>query len=137
MIAIGGMFSSCDNLPNDPGDDSYQPIVIDDGGSGDIGDTGDTNDDNNSENDYIVVFTKDGPVETDIPNYLVDEETVKTLQDYILECWEDSHRNNKYNHGTYVSCIAHLTRDMVRAGIITGAEKGVIDALAARSEEGK
>lgn len=37
------------------------------------------------------------------------------------------------NHGGYVSCIAHLTNQLVSSSIITGAQKGSIQSCAARS----
>jgi hypothetical protein len=41
------------------------------------------------------------------------------------------------NHGQFVSCIAHLTNEMVKAGTITGEQKGVIQSIAGASDIGK
>jgi hypothetical protein len=41
------------------------------------------------------------------------------------------------NHGEFVSCVAHVTNDFVAAGLITGAEKGVIQSEAGSSACGK
>ncbi len=41
------------------------------------------------------------------------------------------------NHGEYVSCVAEVSRDLHAAGIITGKQKGQIQAQAAQSECGK
>ena len=38
------------------------------------------------------------------------------------------------NHGQFVSCVAHLTNEWKRAGLITGQEKGRIQSCAARSD---
>ncbi|MGM0577754.1 MAG: hypothetical protein ACQEXJ_18650 [Myxococcota bacterium] len=45
------------------------------------------------------------------------------------DCW--------WNHGSYVSCVAHETNQARRAGLITGREKGMIQQQAARSDVGK
>ena len=34
------------------------------------------------------------------------------------------------NHGKFVSCVSHLTNDLKKAGIITGAQKGAIQSCA-------
>ena len=44
---------------------------------------------------------------------------------------------NVNGHGKYVRCVAHTTRDLKRAGDITGKEKGRIVRCAARSDIGK
>jgi hypothetical protein len=41
------------------------------------------------------------------------------------------------NHGRYVSCVAHLTNRLKKAGDISGKEKGKIQSCAARSDIGK
>jgi len=38
------------------------------------------------------------------------------------------------NHGSLVSCVAHLTNAWKKAGLITGKEKGAIQSCAARSD---
>jgi len=52
----------------------------------------------------------------------------KLISEYIAQCAADAG-----NHGRFVNCVVKLTRDLVRAGIITGREKGVIDACAGRA----
>jgi hypothetical protein len=37
------------------------------------------------------------------------------------------------NHGGYVSCMTHVTSDLVRAGIVTGQQKAKIQSCAARA----
>lgn len=38
------------------------------------------------------------------------------------------------NHGKYVSCTSHLTNDLKKGGVITGAEKGAITSCAAQAD---
>jgi hypothetical protein len=38
------------------------------------------------------------------------------------------------NHGTFVSCVARLTNQLKRAGILTGREKGAIQRCAAQAD---
>ncbi len=49
-----------------------------------------------------------------------------TISDLIAECAEDVG-----NHGKFVSCVAKLTNDLKKAGIISGKEKGTIQSCAA------
>lgn len=51
-----------------------------------------------------------------------------TLSDLVGMCVEGAK-----NHGKYVSCVAQLTNDLKKAGIITGAEKGAITSCAAQA----
>ncbi|HEV8578806.1 MAG TPA: PA domain-containing protein [Thermoanaerobaculia bacterium] len=37
------------------------------------------------------------------------------------------------NHGGFVSCVAHLTNDLKKAGVITGAQKGAIQSCAGQA----
>jgi hypothetical protein len=41
------------------------------------------------------------------------------------------------NHGKYVSCVARLTNSYKKQKLLTGAEKGLIQSCAARSDIGK
>jgi hypothetical protein len=52
-----------------------------------------------------------------------------TISDRIAEC-ADSARN----HGKFVSCVAHLTNDLKKTGIINGEEKGKIQSCAAQAD---
>lgn len=49
----------------------------------------------------------------------------KLVSDWIEECAASAK-----NHGKFVSCVAHLTNDLKRAGFITGSEKGAIQSCA-------
>ncbi len=52
-----------------------------------------------------------------------------TMADMITECADGA-----VNHGQFVSCVAHLTNEWKRAGLITGEEEGRIQSCAARSD---
>ena len=52
-----------------------------------------------------------------------------TISDKIAECAAGAG-----NHGQFTSCVAHLTNDLKRAGIITGQEKGAIESCAAQAD---
>jgi len=51
-----------------------------------------------------------------------------TISDQIQKCALGAR-----NHGGFVSCVAHLTNDLKKAGIISGAQKGAIQSCAARA----
>ncbi len=50
-----------------------------------------------------------------------------TMNDFIAQCADGAK-----NHGQFVSCIAHLTNDWKKAGLISGQEKGKIQKCAAQ-----
>ncbi len=52
-----------------------------------------------------------------------------TMLDHIAQCAADAR-----NHGAFVSCVAHLTNEWKRAGLISGAEKGRIQSCAAHAD---
>jgi hypothetical protein len=52
---------------------------------------------------------------------------------FISEWIEQCAREAK-NHGKFVSCVAHLTNDLKREGIITEKEKGIIQRCAAQTK---
>jgi hypothetical protein len=52
-----------------------------------------------------------------------------TLFDLITQC-----AGGAVNHGEFVSCVAHLTNDLKRDGMITGKEKGKIQKCAAKAD---
>lgn len=52
-----------------------------------------------------------------------------TISGNIAACAE-----NARNHGQFVSCVAHLTNDLVSDGYITGKEKGQIQRCAAKAD---
>ena len=51
-----------------------------------------------------------------------------TISDEIAACAE-----NSFNHGKFVSCVAHLTDDLKRAKTISGWEKGAIQSCAGQA----
>ena len=55
-----------------------------------------------------------------------------SLSDQITECADGAK-----NHGKFVSCVAHLTNDLKKAKVISGAQKGKIQSCAAHSDIGK
>jgi hypothetical protein len=55
-----------------------------------------------------------------------------TMSDLIEQC-----SIGKKNHGQFASCISHLTNDWMKAGHISGAEKGAMQSCAAKSDIGK
>ena len=48
--------------------------------------------------------------------------------------WINDCASNAKNHGKFVSCVAHLTNDLKKAGLITGSEKGSIQSCAAQAD---
>ena len=52
----------------------------------------------------------------------------KLVSEWITECGE-----NAKNHGKFVSCVAGLTNELKKAGVITGEEKGAIQSCAAQA----
>lgn len=51
-----------------------------------------------------------------------------SMQDMINDCATDAK-----NHGAFVSCVAHLTNQWKKDGLISGADKGAIQSCAAGS----
>lgn len=52
-----------------------------------------------------------------------------TISDLIMQCADGVN-----NHGEFVSCVAHLTNNLKRAGTITGQQKGAIQSCAAQAD---
>jgi hypothetical protein len=52
-----------------------------------------------------------------------------TISDLIRECAEEAK-----NHGKFVRCVAHLSNELKKDGLITGKEKGAIQSCAAQSD---
>jgi hypothetical protein len=52
-----------------------------------------------------------------------------TISGSIAECAADAR-----NHGEFVSCVSHLTNELVKDGYLTGKEKGKIVSCAARAD---
>ncbi len=49
-----------------------------------------------------------------------------TISDMVSHCAADAG-----NHGAFTSCVAHLTNDLKKAGVITGNQKGAMQSCAA------
>ena len=52
-----------------------------------------------------------------------------TIADQVAACAEGA-----TNHGGFVSCVAHLTSDLKKAGVITGKEKGAIQSCTGQAD---
>jgi hypothetical protein len=52
-----------------------------------------------------------------------------TISDLILEC-----ADNAKNHGKFIRCVSHLTRDLKRQGIITRKQKRAIRRCAVKAK---
>jgi hypothetical protein len=71
--------------------------------------------------DNIVIYGCD----TGVPDQSYKE---KPISEWIEECAESAR-----NHGTFVSCVAKLTNNLKKAGLITGSEKGAIQSCAGQA----
>jgi len=70
----------------------------------------------------IIIDGCDTGVEDQVLNGL-------SISEKIVRCGEGAR-----NHGKFVSCVAHLTNDLKKAGIINGKEKGAIQSCAAQAD---
>jgi hypothetical protein len=61
-----------------------------------------------------------------VPNTLLSNGC--TISDRIRQC-----ASGARNHGAFVSCVAHLTKQLVRSGAITGIQKDAIMSCAGSS----
>jgi hypothetical protein len=52
-----------------------------------------------------------------------------TISDLVADCAEEA-----TNHGQFVSCIAHVTNDLKKNGIITSQEKNALQGCAAQAD---
>ena len=52
-----------------------------------------------------------------------------TIADLVADCAESA-----TNRGQFVSCIAHLTNDLKKNGVITGQQKGTLQRCAAQAD---
>ena len=68
-----------------------------------------------------------GNIDTGVPNRLFD--TGCTSSDLIARLAVPG-----ANHGSFVSAVAHLTNEWLKAGLITGKQKGAIQSAAARTK---
>ena len=68
-----------------------------------------------------------GNIDTGVPNRLFD--TGCTSSDLIARLAVEGS-----NHGSFVSAVAQLTNEWLKAGLITGKQKGAIQSAAARTK---
>jgi hypothetical protein len=73
----------------------------------------------------VVIEVCDSEAQNQLPN---DE----CIYDQIMTCALGAR-----SHGTFVSCVADVTDDLERSGLVTGSEKGAIQSCAAKSGKGK
>jgi PA domain-containing protein len=68
--------------------------------------------------------------DTGVPNtfFLSGPNAGCTISDLIRRC-----AANAGNHGGFVSCVAHLTNELKKDGLITGSQKGAIMSCAAQA----
>ncbi len=130
LLIVGTfVFVGCSDAPVNWNDakNHPQPIVYD-------GDPGDSEDYTpcTTENEQFRKFLDDVATALGIDLYevMLNDEALSCA---FLACLESHYKN----HGAFVSCIAHLTNDMMKVGIITGKQKGVIQSIAAQSDIGK
>jgi len=67
-----------------------------------------------------------GGCDSGVPNTIFSNGC--TISDRIQQCAADAQ-----NHGKFVSCVAHLTNDLKKAGVITGQQEGAIQSCAAQA----
>ena len=135
---LDGVGDACDVCPYDADDDldddgvcgdvdncpeNFNPDQADYDGDG-IGDEcdDDADDDGVTDDEDECLFTDLGD--------LVNEDGCSIEQ--LCPC-----ENDWKNHGAYVKCVAHVTNEFKKAGLITGAEKGAIVSEAGRSDCGQ
>lgn len=68
-----------------------------------------------------------GTCDSGVPN--TTSPTGCTISDLVQHCAAGAK-----NHGGFVSCVANLTNDLKKAGIITGNQKGSIQSCAAKAQ---
>ena len=74
---------------------------------------------------YLATIVIDG-CDTGVRDRLADDDTL--ISQKIDECAESAK-----NHGQFLRCVASLTNDLKKDGIITGKEEGAIISCAARA----
>jgi hypothetical protein len=82
---------------------------------------------------YVIEWDVDATVivagcDTGVPNLEVDSTTHCTIADLVAQCAAQAR-----NHGDFVSCVAKLTNELKKAGLITGEQKGRIQSCAAQA----
>jgi hypothetical protein len=68
-----------------------------------------------------------GACDSGVPNTVFSDGC--RISDAIEDCDE-----NATNHGSFVSCVAHVTNALKKAGVITGKQKGAIQSCAAKGD---
>jgi hypothetical protein len=81
---------------------------------------------------FIVEYDSDPTVmiagcDSGVPNIVIDAEYC-TISDLIANCAASA-----TNHGGFVSCVAALTNQLNKAGLISGRQKGAIQSCAAKA----
>jgi lectin-like protein len=84
------------------------------------------NEDDCPNSDLSTTVIIDG-CNTGVPNTLFPSGC--TISDLIAACAEGAS-----SHGQFVSCVAHVTNDLKKAGTITGQQKGAIQSCAAQAD---
>ncbi len=90
------------------------------------GDGIEDDDDACPESDLSPTVVIDG-CDSGVDNTLGDDGC--TISDLIGEC-----AAGVRNHGQFVRCVSHLTNDLKKAGVITGADKGAIMSCAGQAD---
>jgi hypothetical protein len=81
------------------------------------------NEDDCSDSDLSATVVIDG-CDSEVPNTVFPSGC--TIADLIAACAEGAS-----NHGQFVSCVSHMTKDLKKAGTLTGQQKGAIQSCAA------
>jgi hypothetical protein len=72
-----------------------------------------------------------GGIDSGVPNTMPFNDGC-TIADLINHC-----AAGISNHGEYVSCVAHVTNNLMKEGKISGAQKGKLQKCAVQSSTGK
>ncbi len=126
LLVLAFAFSGCEQNSTKWDDNSDIPSIVYDGD--DEEEVNPCSTDNAQWNQFLADV--EDALDIDLSEVIVNDEPISCS---ILACLEENYNN----HGKFVSCIAHLTNDMVKAGIITGKQKGVIQSIAGASDIGK
>ncbi len=123
-----GVPDDADNCPDTPNADQ---LDYDDDGLGDACDSDDDGDGVLDGSDPFPMSNQDSTViidgcESGVAKFDLGDGS--NFNDRIAEC-----AVNAGNHGQLVSCVAHLSTDWKKDGLITGKQKGKIVACAAQS----
>lgn len=125
-----GLCGDVDNCPDTANPDQAD---YDSDGSGDACDNDDDGDGCDDANDAHPYSNQSANVVIDgcdsgVANALDTSTCGSNFMDLIMDC-----AANANNHGQFVSCVAQLTNDWKKDGLITGAQKGAIQSCAAQA----